>query len=129
MYRVVKIANQPAMATLMTSKKPGTSHSEGKPLAKTAAIHYLHFEKESYVRRVVEVDGNKSGVNVSMTKFHINSKTWKKANLTRYTSYPDPNSRECIEYNGCQWAGMFAGVSGKKWAWIKGRSTRVLYWR
>jgi hypothetical protein len=39
---------------------------------------------------------------------------WKTANLTNYESYPDPNSEECIEYNGCLWAGMFAGVDGKQ---------------
>jgi hypothetical protein len=38
--------------------------------------------------------------------------TWMKANLTNFTSYPDPNSQECIVYNGCMWAGQFAFVSG-----------------
>jgi hypothetical protein len=33
---------------------------------------------------------------------------WKTANKTNYTSYPDPGSEECIEYNGCTWAGQFA---------------------
>jgi hypothetical protein len=35
---------------------------------------------------------------------------WRSANLTNYTSYPDPGSEECIEYNGCEWAGWFAGL-------------------
>ncbi len=35
---------------------------------------------------------------------------WSQANLTNYTSYPDPNSEECIEYNGCTWAGYFAAL-------------------
>jgi hypothetical protein len=35
---------------------------------------------------------------------------WSQANLTNYTSYPDPNSEECIEYNGCMWAGYFAAL-------------------
>jgi hypothetical protein len=38
--------------------------------------------------------------------------TWRLANLTNFTSYPDPNSEECIKYNGCTWAGQFAFVSG-----------------
>lgn len=37
---------------------------------------------------------------------------WRSANLTNFESYPDPNSEECIEYNGCLWAGQFAFVSG-----------------
>ncbi|HYG38366.1 MAG TPA: hypothetical protein VD908_07110 [Cytophagales bacterium] len=40
--------------------------------------------------------------------------TWRRANLTNFTSYPDPNSDECINYNGCLWAGQFAFVSGKQ---------------
>ena len=35
---------------------------------------------------------------------------WHQANLTWYTSWPEPNSEECIEYNGCTWAGYFAGI-------------------
>ncbi|HEV8551051.1 MAG TPA: hypothetical protein VGQ57_18515, partial [Polyangiaceae bacterium] len=38
----------------------------------------------------------------------------KTANKTNYTSYPDPNSEECIKYNGCMWAGQFAACDGKK---------------
>jgi hypothetical protein len=37
---------------------------------------------------------------------------WQKANLTNYESYPDPNSEECIEYNGCTWQGEFAALDG-----------------
>jgi|GEM_PF-1510139 len=38
---------------------------------------------------------------------------WQLANLTWYTSYPDPGSEECVVYNGCMWAGYFAGVQGQ----------------
>jgi hypothetical protein len=37
---------------------------------------------------------------------------WQQANLTWYTSYPDPGSEECIVYNGCTWAGQFAALDG-----------------
>ncbi|UII20824.1 hypothetical protein [Fulvivirga ligni] len=44
---------------------------------------------------------------------------WNLANLTNYTSYPDPGSDECIYYNGCQWAGYFAFIDGKMTeAWV-----------
>lgn len=36
------------------------------------------------------------------------SLVWMDANKTNYESYPDPGSPECIEYNGCAWAGQFA---------------------
>ena len=39
---------------------------------------------------------------------------WNKANLTWYESYPDEGSEECIEYNGCMWAGYFAALDGKQ---------------
>lgn len=37
---------------------------------------------------------------------------FRRANLTNFESYPDPNSEECVKYNGCTWAGQFAGVDG-----------------
>jgi hypothetical protein len=39
---------------------------------------------------------------------------WKSAQKTNYTSYPDPGSEECIKYNGCMYAGEFAGCSAKE---------------
>jgi hypothetical protein len=39
---------------------------------------------------------------------------WHQANLTNFTSYPDPGSDECENYNGCMWAGYFAFVDGQK---------------
>jgi hypothetical protein len=39
---------------------------------------------------------------------------YKKANLTNFTSYPEPGSDECENYNGCMWAGYFAFVDGKQ---------------
>ncbi|HEX2870288.1 MAG TPA: hypothetical protein VHP33_03515 [Polyangiaceae bacterium] len=49
--------------------------------------------------------------------------TWKSARKTWYTSYPDPGSEECIEYNGCTWAGQFSACEGKKpEAWVSARN-------
>lgn len=39
---------------------------------------------------------------------------WKTARKTNYTSYPEPGSEECIEFNGCMWEGLFAACNGKK---------------
>ena len=39
---------------------------------------------------------------------------WNKAYLTWYISWPDPGSEECIVYNGCEWAGYFAGIDGQQ---------------
>lgn len=38
---------------------------------------------------------------------------WYRANLTNYESYPAPGSEECLEFNGCTWAGQFYGLPDK----------------
>ena len=56
--------------------------------------------------------------------------TWRRANLTNFTSYPDPNSEECIEYNGCLWAGQFAFVSGKQTEqWVRDHNIAAVHER
>ena len=53
---------------------------------------------------------------------------WKKANLTYFTSYPDPGSEECIKYNGCMWAGQFAFVDGKQSeSWVKANNIAAIH--
>lgn len=48
---------------------------------------------------------------------------WNRALLTWYESYPEPGSEECIKYNGCHWAGYFAGVRGQQpESWVKERN-------
>jgi hypothetical protein len=45
--------------------------------------------------------------------------TWKTANKTWYTSYPDPGSEECIKYSGCMYAGQFSACDDTKpEAWV-----------
>ena len=67
---------------------------------------------------------------------------WYHANLTYYISYPPPDSEECLEYNGCEWAGYFYGldeqqteqwvalhnivaVHSKDWEWLGMRILRI----
>jgi hypothetical protein len=40
--------------------------------------------------------------------------TWRRARQTYFTSYPDPGSEECQEFNGCKWAGYFEYVNGQQ---------------
>ncbi|HVK76645.1 MAG TPA: hypothetical protein VM734_25135 [Kofleriaceae bacterium] len=40
--------------------------------------------------------------------------TWRQARLTNFTSYPEPGSEECQDFNGCKWAGHFAFVEGQQ---------------
>jgi hypothetical protein len=56
------------------------------------------------------------------------SGTWNKANLTNFTSYPAPGSAECIQYNGCQWAGQFAFVNGQQSEqWVRDHNIIALH--
>ncbi|MGG7644491.1 hypothetical protein ACQ5SP_06730 [Rhodovulum sp. YNF3179] len=58
---------------------------------------------------------------------------WQSAALTNYESYPDPGSVECVQYNGCKWAGQFYGVRGKKSQdWVARRNIAAVHqkhWR
>jgi hypothetical protein len=55
---------------------------------------------------------------------------WRKANLTNFTSYPDPNSEECREYNGCTWAGQFAFVDGTQpKSWVQSHNIAAVHSR
>jgi hypothetical protein len=56
------------------------------------------------------------------------SGTWMKANLTNFTSYPDPGSEECIVYNGCMWAGQFAFVAGtQSESWVMSHNIAAIH--
>ena len=86
---------------------------------------------DSKVSEPAEVPGSSSGVvipdsvpgtpssssteNVALSSSSetVADTVWHQANLTWYTSWPEPDSEECIEYNGCTWAGYFAGVEGQ----------------
>ena len=46
--------------------------------------------------------------------------TWKSANKTNFTSYPDPGSEECIKYSGCLYEGEFAACNKtESKAWVQ----------
>lgn len=52
----------------------------------------------------------------------------KYANLTNFESYPDPESEECIEYNGCQWEGQFAALDEKQTeAWVEAHNIAAVH--
>ena len=56
--------------------------------------------------------------------------TWRKANLTWFESYPDPGSRECVEFNGCMWAGQFAALPGKQTEeWVRTHNIAAVHSR
>jgi hypothetical protein len=59
--------------------------------------------------------GDTGSPDASVTDRCANSAlVWKTARKTNYISYPDPGSEECVVYNGCMWAGWFAGCSDQQ---------------
>ena len=53
---------------------------------------------------------------------------WRTAWNTWYTSYPDPGSAECSEYNGCAWAGQFAYLPQKmSREWVAANNIVAMY--
>lgn len=68
-------------------------------------------------KKEVEVQ-NPGSQDVSATK--VDAEVWRKANLTNYESFPLPGSPECVEFNGCTWAGQFAFLNDKQTlSWVK----------
>ncbi|HVJ13807.1 MAG TPA: carbohydrate-binding protein [Polyangiaceae bacterium] len=64
--------------------------------------------------RTLRIKFTSGSQNLNYAKLQASTSTitWRSANLTWFTSYPDPGSEECLEYNGCTWAGQFAALSG-----------------
>jgi len=53
---------------------------------------------------------------------------WRPANLTNFTSYPEPGSEECQDFNGCTWAGRFAFVDGQQTeAWVMAHNIAAVH--
>jgi len=53
---------------------------------------------------------------------------WRLANMTWFSSYPEPGSEECVAYNGCAWEGLFAGVKGKQTEnWVKDHNIAAVH--
>ena len=108
------VAEQPAMA------------AAGTALAKAAPAANLTYEKTGYDPVTRQVNGSQANVDVQLAK----TGTLRKANLTWFESYPDPGSAECLEFNGCKWAGQFAALDGKQpESWVKANNIVAVHQR
>ena len=92
----------------------GTSSSSNGP-AESAAETSSAVESSSSVAIAPESSAAESALESSSAVESaavepVADTVWNKANLTWYISWPDPGSEECVVYNGCEWAGYFAGL-------------------
>ncbi|MGA9523882.1 MAG: carbohydrate-binding domain-containing protein [Myxococcaceae bacterium] len=85
-------------------------------------------DKNLYVDRVAITHDSSSSAPPSSTPPNEAGLQWRTANLTWFESYPDPGSEECIAYNGCTWAGQFAGLSGKQpESWVRANNIAAIH--
>lgn len=103
-----------AAAVALLGACGGTSSSSNGP-AESAAETSSAAESSSSVAIVPESSAAESALESSSAVESaavepVADTVWNKANLTWYISWPDPGSEECVVYNGCEWAGYFAGL-------------------
>ena len=101
-------------AVILLGACGGTSSSSNGP-AESAAETSSAAESSSSVAIVPESSAAESALESSSAVESaavepVADTVWNKANLTWYISWPDPGSEECVVYNGCEWAGYFAGL-------------------
>jgi hypothetical protein len=94
-------------------------------LAKSAAVHPLTFALSGYMPAVQQITGSHDSLHITLKKGSLPARL---SQLTWYTSYPDPNSEECVVYNGCTWAGQFAALNGKQpESWVQAHNIAAVH--
>ena len=92
-----------------------TSSSSDENIAESSSSVFQDISSSSVIPDSVPGSPSSSSgaIVVQSSSSAVADTVWHQANLTWYTSWPEPDSEECIEYNGCTWAGYFAGVEGQ----------------
>ena len=108
---VSSIAAIPASSSsFSTAPVPESISSSANEVTSSSIVAFT--ESSSSVALSVESSSSEVG-GVESSSSAVADTVWHQANLTWYTSWPEPGSEECIEYNGCTWAGYFAGIEGQ----------------
>ena len=92
-----------------------TSSSSDENIAESSSSVFQDISSSSVIPDSVPGSPSSSSgaIVVQSSSSAVADTVWHQANLTWYTSWPEPDSEECIEYNGCTWAGYFAGIEGQ----------------
>lgn len=86
----------------------GTSSTSSESIESSNSVSVA---KSSSSVKLVESSSSEAVIPESSSAIESAADTvWNKAYLTWYISWPDPGSEECVVYNGCEWAGYFAGL-------------------
>ncbi|WP_295072777.1 hypothetical protein [uncultured Fibrobacter sp.] len=97
----------------LSSSDNATQSSSSSEIIAGSSSSVGEEQSSSSTENVAESSSSAIGGVESSSSTVIPDTVWHLANLTWYTSWPEPDSEECIEYNGCIWAGYFAGVEGQ----------------
>ena len=104
-------------SSFSTAPVPESISSSANEVTSSSVVAFT--ESSSSVASSVESSSSEVG-GIESSSSAVADTVWHQANLTWYTSWPEPGSEECIEYNGCTWAGYFAGVDGQMTEeWVK----------
>lgn len=111
------------------SSKASTPDTSAAPDSATPDTKVTAADTSTPDTKVAAADtGAASTPDTSVADTGAVSSTWRKANLTTFTSYPDPGSEECIAYSGCTWAGQFAALDGKQpESWVKANNIAAVH--
>lgn len=101
-----------AAALLLAACGDDTPSNSNVPESSSAAIESSDAIESSATAESSEtIASSESGTEPeSSASGPVADTVWNRANLTWYTSWPEPGSEECEDYNGCTWAGWFAGL-------------------
>lgn len=98
------------LAACVDSSSSGVSTEVGASSSPTSGETVLSSSSDVAVPTSAEALESSSSITAAAPADTV----WNKAYLTWYISWPDPGSEECVKYNGCQWAGYFAGIEGQQ---------------
>ena len=80
------------------------SSSSGEAVSSSSEVILESSSSETAPESSSEIESSESSVDT----------VWNRAALTWYTSWPETGSEECEDYNGCTWAGWFAGLEDQQ---------------
>jgi hypothetical protein len=61
-----------------------------------------------------DADGDGTGDYTDVSRCNDANLSWRSASRTWFESYPEPGSRECKEFSGCKYQGLFAACGGDR---------------
>lgn len=122
-------SSAPAGLGTSASDAGGATHDSGTSVADTGSAKADSGSSKPDTGSLASDSGTPAAPDAGGTDVGVSSSAvWRTANLTEFTSYPDPGSVECIQYNGCTWAGQFAALNGvQPVSWVQANNIAAVH--